>query len=65
MEDFSGKIEMEIFLNKLSEGIKGKSVEVKILIYDNYGEYIDILGELYRQEIIDLEYTAPGIPRQI
>ena len=58
------KSEMTKFIGKLIEEFKGKGIKVDYIRCDNAGEHMQKLKDLCRIEGIELEYTAPGSPRQ-
>jgi hypothetical protein len=58
------KSEMSKFVSDLIEGFKGKGIKIDYIRCDNAGEHMHKLKDLCRKEGIELEYTAPGSPRQ-
>jgi hypothetical protein len=58
------KNEMTKFIRELLQGFKGKGIKVDYIRCDNAGEHMQKLKDLCREEGIELEYTAPGTPRQ-
>jgi deoxyribodipyrimidine photolyase-like uncharacterized protein len=58
------KAEMAIFVRELVDKMKGKGINVKYLRCDNAGEHMVKLRKVCTDEGIDIEYTAPGEPRQ-
>ena len=58
------KSEMAIFVKELVDKMKGKGITVKYLRCDNAGEHMAKLRKVCTEEGIEMEYTAPGEPRQ-
>lgn len=58
------KNEMTKFVAMLIEQFKGKGIKIEYIRCDNAGEHMQKLKDLCRVEGIELEYTAPGSPRQ-
>ena len=56
--------EMVKFVTNLLQTLKGKGIKVEYIRFGNAGENMSKLRTLCQKEVIELEHTTPGSPRQ-